>query len=55
MALMYDILGRAALVEAIIVVMVRSVATVSPTRAVVAERSIQKEIQEIITIMDAGT
>ena len=44
-----------ALVEAMMVVMVRRVATVSPTLAVVAERSIQKEIQEIMTMMDAGT
>ena len=36
------------------VVMVRSVATPSPTRAVVAPRSSQKETHEIMTMRDDG-
>lgn len=48
--LTYDILGRAAFVDAIKVVMVSTVVTPRPTLAGVAPRFSQKETHEITTI-----
>jgi hypothetical protein len=51
---MYEILGRAALVEDIKVVMVKTVVTPKATLAGVAFRCNQKDTQEMMTIKEAG-
>ncbi len=54
MDLTYEIFGRAALVDAMSVVMVSTVVTPRPTLAGVAPRFSQKETQEMITIRLEG-
>lgn len=52
--LTYEIFGKAAFVEDIRVVIVRTVVTPKATRAGVALRCNQKETQEMMTMRDAG-
>lgn len=52
--LMYDILGSAALVDDMSVVMVSTVVTPSATRAGVALRCNQNDTHEMMTMSEAG-